>query len=723
MLQILQDLKNGKTEVLDVPIPNISSNNVLIESSVSLVSAGTERMVVDFAKASYLNKAKKQPEKVRQVIEKVKTDGLISTYETISARLAELQPLGYSNVGHVVAIGDSVSQFRVGDRVVSNGRHAEVVSVPEKLVAKIPDEVSDSDASFTVITSIGLQGVRLLNPTLGESVVVIGLGLIGITVAQLLKANGCNVLGLDPNKERVKLALDLDINAKCSAISDPVDLVFSEFGKSGCDGVVITASTSNDNIIKQSAQMSRKRGRIILVGICDLNLDRSDFYEKELTFQVSCSYGPGRYDNDYEIKNHDYPLGFVRWTENRNFQASLKLMEQGKINFKGLVDKVFSINQAPQLYNEVVNGSILTGQIKYKESEAGNFDKFKKYSGQIKKDTSKSNIAVIGAGNFTKARILPALKEISNIPSVIVSSNGLSGASAAKKFQIPSNSTDSDQILSNKDIKSIFVTTTHDSHADYVIKALKNNKNVYVEKPLCLSLSELDNIIDIYYKSESHVSVGFNRRYAPSILDLKENLQQDSGAISINYNINAGYIPKEHWTQDIKLGGGRIIGECCHFIDLCQFLSSSKIIKVNCFGLDMNNDAQVSLNDNITISLLMENGSIANISYYSNGSKSYSKEKIEVFHNKKISLIDNFKKIKTYGYNTIKNKASFSFKQDKGHKQSIQSFIKYKNSLNKDHIAFADSVNSMAATFACIESLLQGKSITIDKKYLLLEDN
>lgn len=718
MFQILQDLKNGKTEVLDVPTPNISSNNVLIESRLSLVSAGTERMLVDFAKSGYLNKAKKQPEKVKQVLDKVKTDGVVATYETISARLSELQPLGYSNVGRVIDIGDSVTQFKIGDRVVSNGRHAEVVSVPEKLVAKIPNEVSDSDASFTVVTSIGLQGVRLLNPTLGESIVVIGMGLIGTIVAQLLKANGCNVLGLDPNQERVNLAVKLGINAKCSSESDPVNLALNEFGESGCDGVIITASTNNDSIIKQSANMSRKRGRIILVGVCDLNLDRTDFYEKELTFQVSCSYGPGRYDSEYEIKNHDYPLGFIRWTENRNFQASLQLMETGKLNFKGLVDRVFSIHDAPELYTDVVNGLIVTGQIQYKESYENNTDKFKRYTFHANKDNTKGDIAIIGAGNFTKARILPALKEITATPKYISSSSGLSSASAARKFDIAINTTDIDQILADQDIKSIFVSTAHNSHYDYVIKALNNNKDVYVEKPLCLSSSELDEVINVYKKSKSRISVGFNRRFAPLIVDLKKTLENNNGPIAINYNVNAGFIPKDHWTQDPNIGGGRIVGECCHFIDLCQFLSSSKIIKVNCIGLNINNDSKVLLNDNVSISLAMANGSIANVSYYSNGSKSYSKEKIEVFHNGRISVIDNFKNINRYGYSKISDKKFFSLKQDKGHKLSIQGFIK-----NKDHISFAESVNSMAATFACIRSLSEGNSIELDDKYVLLKED
>lgn len=722
MKQVFQDLKSGETLVAEVPAPSLPERSVKIETQLSLVSAGTERMIVDFAKSSYLSKAKKQPEKVRQVIDKVKTDGLIATYETISARLDELQPLGYSNVGTVIEVGKKISNFAVGDRVISNGRHSEVVVVPENLVTKIPDSVSNSDATFTVVSSIALQGIRLIEPTLGETVVVFGLGLIGLAACQILLANGCAVIGFDNNSARVEKAREFGVDSYDSSSSDPIDVVNTMTQGIGADAVLITASAKGDTLVSLSAKMSRKRGRIVLVGVCNLDLNRSDFYEKELSFQVSCSYGPGRYDPEYEEHGNDYPVGFVRWTENRNFSAILNLIKDGKLRFDGLVDSCVDLDEAADLYDKILSGAVLTGQIKYKASPQLDKTVYTRKEGAQKSNVGESGseaiIGVVGAGNYTKARILPTLDQIEKTPFAIASKSGVTSTSAARKYGIDENTTDLNTVFGNEKINTVFVTTRHNSHANLVLKSLQNKKHVYVEKPLCLNLEELREIVQEWKLNDTDVAVGFNRRFAPSVLTLKKYLDTSERGVSINYTVNAGKIDREHWTQDEKVGGGRIVGEACHFIDLCQYLAGSKIVQISAMASSESLMGDGGMSDVAIISLKMENGSIANINYFSNGSKQYSKERIEVFHSGSVSVVDNYTSLKSFGRGPNEKSGVILKKQDKGHKNSICSFITSIENNGKGHIPFDQSVNSMAATLLAIESLESNKMMDVPEEFI-----
>jgi predicted dehydrogenase/threonine dehydrogenase-like Zn-dependent dehydrogenase len=697
MKQILQNLKNGETTVVEVPSPTVKPGHLRIQTKLSLISSGTERMITHFGKSNYLNKAKQQPDKVVQVLNKIKTDGLESTLNTVSARLDEPQPLGYSNIGIITHIGDSVDGFKVGDRVVSNGRHAEIVNVPKNLCAKIPDRVSDETAVFTVVSSIGLQGVRLANPTIGETFVVYGLGLIGLLTIQILKANGCRVLGLDISTERVEIAKMFGIEAiDLSQGADPISAGLTFSNGNGVDSVIITASTKDDSIIRNAAKMSRKRGRIVLIGVVGLKLNRSDFYDKELSFQVSCSYGPGRYDSDYEEQGNDYPIGFVRWTEKRNFEAVLELMASGLIKIKPLISSRVSLEESPYAYDKVLTGKDIATILQYPDQVAYDVRTITNQDATNEIQSVKINqpkIGMIGAGNFTKARLLPILKKTDVFLDTIVSAKGLSSYSAAKKFGFKNNTNDLNNIWSNEEIDTVFITTKHDSHADLVIKAIECGKNVFVEKPLALTFKELKNIQSaIALQPSSILMVGFNRRFAPHIIKMKTLLDARQQPKCFIFTINAGVVPADHWVQDSKVGGGRIIGEVCHFIDLIYFLSDSPIKEWSV--QNMGND---DLKDKLTINLIFKNGSIGSIHYLANGSKHFPKERIEVFCDGSIIQMDNFRKMKGYGWPGF-HKMNL-WEQDKGHKSGIQTFL--------------NSIRNGEPSPISVDELIEGTRITI----------
>src|SRR5690606_12175786 len=523
MKQIIQDLKNGQTILEEVPAPRVAQGQVLIQTTRTLVSLGTERMLVEFGKANFIQKARQQPDKVKQVLDKVKTDGLKPTLDAVFNKLGQPLPLGYCNVGKVVAVGKCVHEFAVGDRVASNGPHAEYVSVPQNLVAKIPDGVSDEEAAFTVIGAIGLQGIRLVNPTVGENVVVVGLGLIGLITAQLLQANGCHVIGFDYDSAKVALARDLGIDAVNPAEgTDQVKYVESATGGIGADAVIITASNKSNEIISQSAQMSRKRGRIVLVGVIGLDISRADFYEKELTFQVSCSYGPGRYDENYEQKGQDYPIGFVRWTEKRNFEAILNAIAKGNINVQPLITERIPLPEYDKIYGNMAGSKSIASILVYEEKKQEPSRTValanRSFSG------SKGVLGIIGAGNFTSAMILPSLKKTEAGTKYIASSGGLSGTTLAKKYGIAQSTTDYKTILADPEVDLVLITTRHNAHASMVTESLSAGKHVFVEKPLALNGEELDSILQAYQNQDKTVNVGFNRRFAPLARKMKSLL-------------------------------------------------------------------------------------------------------------------------------------------------------------------------------------------------------
>ena len=705
MKQIIQDLKKGDTILEEVPVPRVKSGSVLIKTTRSLVSLGTERMLVDFGKANFLQKAKQQPDKVKMVLDKVKTDGLRPTLEAVFNKLGQPLPLGYCNVGEVVAVGKGVQEFSVGDRVASNGNHAEFVSVPKNLVAKIPDNVSDEDATFTVIGSIGLQGIRLLNPTFGETVVVVGLGLIGLVTAELLLANGCNVIGFDFDNEKIRIAKEKGITAiNPSEGTDQVKFVESVTNGVGADGVIITASSKSNEIISQSAKMCRKRGRVVLVGVIGLDISRADFFEKEITFQVSCSYGPGRYDESYEQKGQDYPIGFVRWTEKRNFEAVLNAISRGTLNVQPLITDRIPLPEYQRIYGDMGNSKSIAAILEYSsDTEIVSSIEVNKKSFEGKKGV----IGIIGAGNFTSSTMMPNLKKVGADVKYIASSGGLSSTIMAKKYGIANSTTNYQEMLEDENVDLVFITTQHNTHARMVAETANAGKSVFVEKPLAITEEELTEVIESYEKNDINISVGFNRRFAPLATQMKKALGNDDTPVNIIASMNAGFTPKDGWVHDMQLGGGRIIGEACHYIDLCSYLTGSKVISV-CMNAMGKNPAEDT--DNASILLKYENGSTAVINYFSNGSKSYSKERVEVYSQERTMVMDNWRKLKFHGF---KGASNSSGKQDKGHFNQFQKLIDQHKKGGEPIIPFDSIVNTTKASFAAIASLKEGKWISI----------
>jgi len=691
--QLLQNLKSGETFLENVPVPKVSKEYVLIRTSHSLVSLGTERMLVEFGKANLIEKARQKPDEVKQVLDKIKTDGLLPTIETIFNKLGQPIPLGYCNVGTVINVGKGVNEFAIGDRVASNGPHAEIVCVPKNLVSKIPSNVSDEEAAFTVIGSIGLQGIRLLKPQLGETIVVVGLGLIGLITCQLLKTNGCNVIGIDLDQSKRDLAKKWGIKTINPQSTETVKAVMELSKGVGADGVLITASTKSNDVISQAAQMSRKRGRIILVGVIGLNINRADFYEKELTFQVSCSYGPGRYDDLYERKGIDYPLPYVRWTEKRNFEAVLHSISSGNVDVKSLITEKVPLEDYHKIYDDMQKAGSIASILVYPSDSKRTFSV---QTSDVEIDGKPGVLGIIGAGNFTSSTILPALKAADAKIKYIASGGGLSAKLLAKKGNVSYATSDYNEILNDDSVDTALITTRHNLHASMTIEALEHGKNVFVEKPLCLNNSELDQIIVAVEKNQKMVVVGFNRRFAPLAQKMKSLAGQ--GQMNIVATMNAGHIPPEEWVHDLRVGGGRIIGEACHFIDLCSYLTGSRVKSVcmNSMGIDLEENT-----DNVSILLKYENGSNAVINYFANGSKSYPKERIEVFSQEKTIVLNNWRLLTGFG---VKGFRKVKSRMDKGHKNQFKLFVE-SIPTSKPIISFDEIINTTRASFAAIESL------------------
>ena len=680
MKQILQNMQNGTTELVEAPSPSVTNSTMLIATTTTLVSAGTERMLVDFGKASYLEKARQQPEKVKMVLEKVKTDGLLTTIAAVRSKLAQPLPLGYCNVGVVQQVGVSVDGFKPGDRVVSNGPHADLVRVPQNLCARIPDSVTDESAAFAVVASIGLQGIRLAQPTLGEAFVVTGVGLIGLLTVQLLRAHGCRVLAIDFDQAKLDLAKSFGAEiCNPGRGEDPIAAGMAFSRGHGLDGVIITASTKSSDPVIQAARMSRKRGRIVLVGVTGLELNRADFYEKELSFQVSCSYGPGRYDTQYEEQGHDYPLGFVRWTEQRNFEAVLDMLASGQLDVQPLITHRFAFEQAFQAYNLLTSDKSALGILLKYTSPVDSRQNTKvtlRASGAC--NPQKPVIGVVGAGNYASRMLIPALKRAGGQLHTIVTSGGVSGVVHGAKAGFSAASTDVAALLADPAINTIAVVTRHDSHAGLVTQALQAGKHVFVEKPLCLTLDELRQIEAVYASSTLQNSklpllmVGFNRRFSPQVQKMKELLTAVKEPKSFIMTMNAGAIPANHWTQDTAVGGGRIIGEACHFIDLMRFLADSEIISVQARRMGDAPGVPIT-EDKASITLGFADGSFGTIMYLANGAASFPKERIELFAAGRVLQLDNFRKLQGFGWPGF-SKMNL-WKQDKGQDACAAAFL------------------------------------------------
>lgn len=710
MRQIFQNMSNGVTSIIEAPIPVIKKNSILIATEVSLVSAGTERMLIEFGKASYVDKARQQPEKVKMVLAKIKTDGIITTYEAVKSKLSQPLPLGYCNVGRIIDIGAAVDGFKIGDRVVSNGSHADIVNVTKHLCARIPDNVKDEEAVFTVIASIGLQGIRLVEPTLGELFVVIGTGLIGLLTIQLLIAHGCKVLAIDYDTNRLELAQQFGaVICNLAHGEDPVAAGLSFSKGNGVDGVIITASTKSSDPISQAAKMCRKRGRIVLVGVTGLQLNRSDFYEKELSFQVSCSYGPGRYDPKYEEYGQDYPIGFVRWTEKRNFEAILDMLSSGKIDVKPLITHSYPFEDAVIAYNSLstdsnVLGLLLRYTTKVEERKINNIT----LNRSLSNISGKPVIGFIGAGNYASRILIPAFKSAGAQFHTISTSGGVSGVIQGKNAGFIRASNDINDIYINSDINTVSIVTRHDSHADLIIKSLNSGKNVFVEKPLCIAYEELEKIkntcsvIGTSHSEYPILMVGYNRRFAPLIKKMKILIDSVKEPKTFIMTMNAGSIPKDHWTQDISTGGGRIIGEACHYIDLIRYLAGSKIVSV--YARRMGDSPSVDVTeDKATITLGFEDGSFGTILYLANGSAVFPKERIEVFVAGRVLQLDNFRQLRGYGWSGFKR--INMWKQDKGQKECVAEFLRSVENGSKSPIIYDEIIEVAKVTLDVVSQL------------------
>ena len=699
MKQLVQNFKTGKLEILDIPVPKVSQNTVLIESKVSLISPGTERSLVELAQGSLFEKARSQPEKVREVLQKIKNDGIFAALEAVEAKLDEPIPLGYSNVGVIMDVGKNAQEFLVGDRVVSNGSHAEIVNVSKNLVAKIPDNVDDETASFTVLGSIALEGIRLINPTLGEHIAVIGLGLIGQLTVQLLLASGCKVLAMDLKEDRVKLAESFGAEGYVLREGEsPIEAALSFSKGQGVDGVLITVSTRSNEPIVQAAQISRKRGRIVLVGVAKIDVPRDLFYKKELSFQVSCSYGPGRYDSLYEEKAIDYPLPYVRWTEKRNFEAVLDMMSSGKINVKPMITHRFPFDNVLEAYDVLLKENSLGILLQYKPYDLAKRNEIFILKEKPQKYVSSPTIGLMGPGQFARRILLPILSSANVRLKTIASSTGLQGVHAGEKFGFENATSSYSSVLDDEEIDTVFITTRHNSHATLVTEALKKWKNVYVEKPLALNIEELKEVILAYKETNKILMVGFNRRFSPLTQRLKKELAYRKSPLSISIVVNAGSVPMDSWVNDPEVGGGRILGEGCHFIDLMRYIVGVPIEEV--YSISTVNGGKIE-DDNAIINIKFTDGSIGSVMYFSKGSKQYPKERIEVFSEGKIFLLNNFRSLVGYG---VPVRLSL-LKQDKGHRNEILKFLEAVKGKTPPPISFEELVEVTLATLAAKKSL------------------
>jgi predicted dehydrogenase/threonine dehydrogenase-like Zn-dependent dehydrogenase len=686
MRQILQSLRTGDLEVAEVPCPRLAPGGLLVRTTRTLISAGTERMLLDFGRANLLQKACQQPDKVRMVRDKIRTDGLLPTLAAVRDKLDQPLATGYCNTGVVLEVGEKVNGFQVGDRVVSNGKHSEVVCVPANLTARVPDGVEDDAAVFTVAGAIALQGIRLANPTLGECVVVVGLGLIGQLAVQLLLANGCRVMGIDFDGRKLEMARRHGAQvARIGEGADPVEAGVHFSRGRGVDAVLVTASTRSAEPIHQAAKMSRKRGRIVLVGVTGLELSRDDFYEKELTFQVSCSYGPGRYDTAYEEGGHDYPVGFVRWTEQRNFEAVLDAMGRGQLDASSLVTHRFPLQEATKAYDVLTGdptclGILLDYPVTPGAEEEARTPIIALTTGAPRQCIDRTTVAFLGAGNHATRTLVPAFREGGARLYAIASAAGVSGLHAGRRYGFEQTTTDSDSLLHDGQVEAVVVSTRHDSHAGYVVKALRAGKHVFVEKPLCLSLGELEHIEEAYTKSRvvsgdgvrgdsrPLLMVGFNRRFARHVQKMRTLLADVVEPKAFVMTVNAGAIAADHWTQDPDVGGGRLIGEACHFIDLMRFLAGSPIVSRSRLTM-----ASVC-GDTASLQLGFGDGSIGTVHYLANGNQVIPKERLEVFTAGRVLQLDNFRRLTGCGWSGFRRDRLW--RQDKGHAACAAAFLR-----------------------------------------------
>ena len=730
MKQVTQNYRSGEVRIEDVPAPILKTGGVLVENRFSLISSGTERSTINVSRKGLIGKAKDRPDQFRQVMNAVKKNGLIATYKTVTDRLSQPAPLGYSCAGIIRDVPENMGGLKTGDPVACAGSgyasHAEVVFVPKNLCARVPDGVRLEAAAFTTIGAVAMQGVRQAQVQLGENVAVIGLGVVGFLTVQILKAAGCNVLGIDIDTERLQIALDHGVDEIAVAGSDGIGELALDFSRGrGVDAAIITAATSSNDPVILAGEISRDRGRVVVVGSVAMDIPRKDYYEKELNLRLSRSYGPGRYDPSYEEKGVDYPIGYVRWTERRNMVVFLDLLASGKVDVDRLITHKFRIDDAERAYDVIMGktqeqsiGVLLeyAGEVdtEYKETR-GRGDEGTR--GQGDKETRGQGVAdvklgFVGAGNFARSFLLPNVKT-NNTVSLrgVATGSGLNAKDVARKFGFQYCTTDYGEILDDPEITTVVIATRHNLHARVAMEAMKKHKAVFVEKPLALTESELIEVIKTWQENEGQIMVGFNRRFAPLVEEMKSFSQNRTQPLAINYRINAGFIPGDHWTQDASEGGGRIIGEVCHFADLIQFITGSLPVRVFAESISASNDTVVD-NDNISVTIKFGDGSLGTIMYLANGDAALPKERIEVFGEGSVAVLDDFKKLRLIRKGKVKRIGKR--RQDKGYRKELQMFIRSVKYGAEMPIPFKEIVMATSLTFMIEQSLRERMPLDVD---------
>ncbi len=721
MKQVFENLKNGEIEVIDVPLPNVGGGKILVRNYYSLISSGTERSVLEFGSKGLLSKAKSRPDLLKQVLEKAKAEGILTTYKKAINKLEDLFPLGYSSAGEVIEVGKNVTEFSKGDLVACAGggyaTHSEYVVVPQNLAVKIPKGVHLEEAAFVSLGSIAMQGVRQSGAELGDTAVVIGLGLVGLLTIQLLKAAGCRVIGMDvnPNKRKIAEKLGADLFVDLSN-GEPISEIMGFTNGYGSDVVLMTASTNSNSPIEITPQIIRDRGTLVVVGVSKIDIPRTPYYKKEINVKFSRSYGPGRYDPIYEEKGIDYPIGYVRWTEKRNMQSFLSLVSEKKVNVKPLISYEFPIEQAKHVYS-IISGKIKTDKqviailFKYDALTEKGAERTIYLKNDYKKLDSKIGVSIIGAGNFTKSTLLPNLKKFKSEISLmgISSYSGSSAAVLAKKYDFSYSTSDYKKIAKDSYTNLVFITVPHNLHVPIAIEVLNSDKDVFVEKPLAINFEQLKEIVKVKQNTKRRIMVGFNRRFSPLTQWIKNQLGSQVPRV-ITYRVNAGPVPLSHWINNPDIGGGRIVGEVCHFVDYLIFMFNSYPVEVfgNCANIDNKDFLSI---DNCSFILKFENGAIGNIIYESIGDKSFSKERIEIFADNFAGVLDNFIRAEIHKNGNVYRRKSLS--QDKGFINEYKEVFNAMKNGKSFPINFDDMVYATLTTFALRESVQAKKSVSV----------
>jgi predicted dehydrogenase/threonine dehydrogenase-like Zn-dependent dehydrogenase len=725
MKQLLQHARTGEIAITEVPAPKLLPGCVLVRIAASLVSAGTERASSEFAGKNLLQKAKARPDLVNEVLNKVRRDGFLSAVSAVRCRLDQPGTPGYSSAGTIVEVGEGVTDLRVGDRVACAGAgyavHAELACVPRLLVARIPSEaaISFEEAAFTTVGAVALHGIRTADVKLGDVVAVIGLGLLGQLTVQMLKAAGCRVLGMDLVSLRAQLALRLGADGVSTSADEFRDLCSRFSGANGADEVLITAETPSSGPVNLAAELARDRGVVVAVGTVGMDIQRKLYYEKEIDFRISRSYGPGRYDTAYEQKGRDYPIGHVRWTETRNMEAFIQFLAVGKLDVRALITHRFSIDNARSAY-ELIGGKSAEASlgvlITYPENlEASKENRRLELVKSRAATSGEESVAIglLGAGSFATGTLIPAMKQIKGVQLVgVCAANGSHSRHAGEKFGFHYCVTDAQEIIADPNVNTIVVATRHHLHATQVLAALKAAKHIFCEKPLCLAEDELSEIVRTYGRAikKPLLMVGFNRRFAPMAVRMKSFLDEIHEPLALHYRINAGAVPLGHWVQDPEQGGGRIIGEVCHFVDLLTFMAGALPTEVQTRPLA--NSGQYA-DDNVVIALQFANGSQGTISYLANGDRTYSKERLEIFGGGAVAVLDDFRRLELIRHGR-KQVFRSRLRQDKGHRTQWQAFAQAIQSGGESPISFEEIVSATLSTLCAVDSRSSGRPAAVD---------